>query len=225
MRLRITFAKNGPLTYTSHLDLARAWERSLRRAGAPLAYSQGFNPRPKLQLAAALPLGHTGGAELLDVWLEKPTSADGFVKALVPVLPDGLAVGAVRQIVVKEPALPTQVVSAEYLVAVEESGTGSGIKARVERLLAADELPHERRGKSYDLRPLIERLWLEHQVGGEVVLGMQLAARAGATARPEAVLEVLGMERASVRYHRRRLFLKEIAPGLDDRLTKPRDSV
>ncbi len=77
MRLRVTFSKGGPLVYTSHLDLARAWERALRRAGVGLVYSGGFNPRPKLQLAAALPLGHTAEAEWLDVWLEKPTRGRG----------------------------------------------------------------------------------------------------------------------------------------------------
>jgi len=70
MRLRITFSKEGWLIYSSHLDLMRVWERALRRAGAPLAYSGGFNPRPKLQIARALPLGHVGEGELIDVWLE-----------------------------------------------------------------------------------------------------------------------------------------------------------
>lgn len=207
MRLRVTFSKNGPLTYTSHLDLARIWERGLRRGGVPLAYSQGFNPRPKLQLAAALPLGHTGGAELLDVWLEKSMSVEAFVKALVPVLPEGLAISEVRQIVVKEPALPTQVTSAEYLVTIEGSEVGSETESRIEQVLAADELPHEWRGRPYDLRPLIERLWVERQGAEGVILGIQLAARAGATARPEAVLEVLEMRQTFARYHRRRLLL------------------
>jgi radical SAM-linked protein len=201
------------MKYTSHLDLARAWERSLRRAGVPLAYSGGFNPRPKLQLAAALPVGHTGGAEWLDVWLEEPTSVRDFTTALVPVLPDGLMVSQVRQVELKEPALQTQVVSAEYRVTVEwrpepvegRDDPAERVEARVERVLAATELPQERRGRRYDLRPLIERLWLEQAGGGKVVLGMQLAARAGATARPEAVLEALGMGGAFARYHRRRL--------------------
>jgi radical SAM-linked protein len=212
MRLRVTFSKNGPLIYTSHLDLARIWERSLRRAGVPLAYSQGFNPRPKLQLAAALPLGHVGEAELLDVWLEKPMSVEAFAKALVPVLPDGLAISKVRQVVLKEPALPAQVSAAEYLVMVEGSEASGEIEARVERVLTADELPHERRGKPYDLRPLIEQLWVEREGGGEVVLGMRLAARAGATARPESVLEVLGMRETFAHYHRRCLLLIEAVP-------------
>jgi radical SAM-linked protein len=208
MRLRVTFSKNGPLTYTSHLDLARIWERSLRRGGVPLAYSQGFNPRPKLQLAAALPLGHTAAAELLDVWLEKPMSVEALVGALKPVLPDGLAVSEVRQIVVKESALPTQVMSAEYIVTIRESEMGGEIGPRIEQVLAADELPCEKRGKPYDLRPLIERLWFEREGEREIVLGMQLAARVGATGRPEAVLEVLGVGEALARYHRRQLLLK-----------------
>jgi radical SAM-linked protein len=207
MRLRLTFSKSGDLIYTSHLDLARIWERSLRRGGAPLAYSQGFNPRPKLQLAAALPLGHVGEAELLDVWLERPTSVDAFTRALVPVLPDGLAVSGVRQVVLKEPSLPSQVISAEYRVTAE-SPAEFDAEASIDRALAATELPQERRRKTYDLRPLIERLWLQEAMAGCVVLGMQLAARAGATARPEAVLQALGLGETFARYHRRQLLLE-----------------
>jgi radical SAM-linked protein len=207
MRLRITFSKDGLLVYTSHLDLMRIWERSLRRAGAPLAYSQGFNPRPKLHLAAALPLGHVGEAELLDMWLERPTSVEVFTKALVPVLPDGLAVSEVRQVVLEEPTLPAQVVSAEYRVTMQLSACPD-IEASIERFLAAAESLQEWRGKQYDLRPLVERLWLQEAMADQVVLGMQLAARAGATARAEAVLQVLGLGETFARYRRRRLLLE-----------------
>jgi len=224
MRLRVTFSKGGPMTYTSHLDLARAWERSLRRAGVPLAYSGGFNPRPKLQLAAALPLGHIGEAELLDVRLEKPMLVEDFVRALAPVLPDGLTISQTRQVGLKEPALQTQIVAAEYHVTVEwppEPVEGWDepavqVEARFEQVLAATELVQERRGRRYDLRPLIERLWLEQADGGEVVLGMQLAAREGATARPEAVLDVLGMAGGFARYHRRRLLRTTVEAGGQD---------
>jgi len=217
MRLRVTFSKSGPLTYTSHLDLARAWERALRRAGIPLAYSGGFNPRPKLQLAAALPLGHTGEAELLDVWLEGPIPVEDFTRALVPLLPDGLTISQVRRVMLREPALQTRVVAAEYRVTVEWDELADAVEARIERVLGATELLYERRGRRYDLRPLIERLWLERcpeprrravegrAAVGEVALGMQLAARAGATARPEVVLDALGMGGAFACYRRVRL--------------------
>jgi len=208
-RLRITFSKDGCMKYTSHLDLARAWERSLRRAGVPLAYSHGFNPRPKLQLAAALPLGHTSEAEILDAWLEKLMPVQDFVRVLMPVLPDGLTVSQVHQVPLREPALQTRIVSAEYRVTVEWVERKEQIEARIARLLAATELPHERRGREYDLRPMVERLRLEGVGEGEAMLEMQLAAREGATARPEAVLDVLGVGETHARYHRRHLMTSD----------------
>ena len=214
-RVRITFCKGEAIKYTSHLDLMRAWERSLRRASVPVAYSKGFNPRARLQLAAALPLGHTGEAEVLDVWLERPVPVAELVSALVGRLPEGLRVSQARQVPRAEPALQTQVTSADYLATVAwdprwlegRDGPVEAVEARIACVLAAAELPHERRGRRYDLRPLIERLWLERLDGEEVVLGMQLAARPGATARPEAVLDALGMAGASARYHRRQLIV------------------
>ena len=68
-RIRIQFTKEGALRYISHLDLHSLMERSTRRAGLPLAYSQGFHPQPKIQLAAALALGFASTAELVDIWL------------------------------------------------------------------------------------------------------------------------------------------------------------
>ena len=205
MRVRITFSKGNGFKYTSHLDLARVWERSLRRAKVPLAYSSGFNPRPRMQLAAALPLGHTAGREFLDAWLEKPVSVEDLAKALVPVLPDGLAVSQVRQVELKAPPLQTQVTSAEYHVAVEWNESAQQVGVRIAQVLQATELIQKRKSKQYDLRPLIERLRIVPAIGSELVLEMQLAARQGATARPEAVLEALGMGEAFARHHRRQL--------------------
>jgi radical SAM-linked protein len=211
-RLRISFFKRGRLKYTSHLELVRAWERSLRRAGVALAYSRGFNPRPRIQLAAALPLGHTGEEELMDVWVEERPRLKGLARALQPALPAGLGVKEVREVPLRAAALQTQVVASEYRVTVEWEDGRSAAEEQVGRVLAAVELPHVRRGKRYDLRPLIERLWVaEDQPGaaGELVLGMVLAAREGATARPEAVVEVLGLEGRCAKYSRLRLKLRQ----------------
>src|SRR5512136_271004 len=75
MRLRITFSKNGALRYAGHLDLQTTWERTVRRAGLPLAYTHGFHPGPKIQIASALPLGFIGRAEIVDIWLDEPVGA------------------------------------------------------------------------------------------------------------------------------------------------------
>ena len=71
MRLRIYFIKNQQMRYTSHLDLHRAWERAFRRADLPLAYSEGFSPRPVLNIAAPLPLGFMSTSEIGDFWLHE----------------------------------------------------------------------------------------------------------------------------------------------------------
>jgi radical SAM-linked protein len=207
MRLRITFSKEGWLAYSSHLDLMRAWERALRRAGAPLAYSGGFNPRPKLQLARALPLGHVGEEELIDVWLEDLTSLKDFTQSLRPVLPEGLKIKRIRQVDAGAPAMQTQVVATEYRVTVDWDEPAEVMSARIERVLAEEGLPHQRRGKRYNLRPLIEALWLDAVNQGRAVLGMRLSARPRATGRPEAVMDVLGIGDAFARYQRTRVIL------------------
>lgn len=214
MRLRITFSKEGWLIYSSHLDLMRVWERALRRAAVPLAYSGGFHPRPKLQLARALPLGHVGEAELIDVLLDEPVSQADFARSLVPVLPEGLRIRGIKEIKPGAPAMQTQVVATEYRVIVDWEQSEAEASARIEQMLARPVIPHSRRGKQYDLRPLIETLRLEELEHGKAVLYMRLSARPGATGRPEAVLGALRLGDAFARYHRRRVILED--SGLAD---------
>ena len=208
-RLRITFAKGDAIRFCSHLDLLRVWVRALRRAGAPLAYSQGFHPRPRVQLTAALPLGYTGLVEFLDVWLERAVETAALLSALVATLPAGLTVSSVAAVVLTEPALQTRVLAADYLVAVEWDEPARAVEARLADVLTAEALPVERRGKVRDLRPLIERLRVERAGAGKLVLGMRLAALPSGTGRPEAVLEVLGMSDAFASYERQRLIFSE----------------
>mgnify|MGYP001089418867 CR=1 FL=1 len=211
MRLRMTFAKRGWLIYSSHLDLMRVWERALRRAGLPLAYSGGYNPRPKLQLARALPLGHVGEEEILDAWLEEPIPVEDIATTTMPVLPNGLTIKQVHQVDPKAPAMQTQVVATAYRVTVEWDEEPQEVEARVKEILSVDKLPHERRGKRYNLRPLIEDLRVMEVAEDTVTLRMQLSARPGATGRPEAVVDVLGMGTAFARYYRERLVLRSDA--------------
>ncbi len=86
-RLRITFSQQGVLRYVGHLDVVRTWERALRRASIPLAYSEGFNPQPRLFFAAALPLGATGQREIVDVVLAESMAPEAFHARVQPHLP------------------------------------------------------------------------------------------------------------------------------------------
>jgi radical SAM-linked protein len=194
MRARITFSKQGALRYTGHLDLHRLWERAMRRADLPLSYSQGFHPQPKISLASALPLGFSSRGEVLDVRFNKEIPTEEIASRLKDSLPPDIQVTHVESVDEREPALQTQVLSATYDVHLTEPVDGSDLTCKVEELMMSESLPRERRGKFYDLRPLIETLDVITEADGKVWMQMKLAARDGATGRPEEVLNALGIE-------------------------------
>ncbi|MGB8984231.1 MAG: TIGR03936 family radical SAM-associated protein [Anaerolineales bacterium] len=204
MRIRITFVKQGPLRYTGHLDLHKLWERAVRRAELPLAYSQGFHPQPKMNMAAALPLGFSSRCEVMDLKLEQSVPLDDLPTRLNVTLPAGLQVVGVEEVDERAPALQTQVASAEYEVTLTEPVEGSELKRKIDSVLEAESLPRERRGKIYDLRPLVEALNL---LPDDKIL-MRLTAREGATGRPEEVLSVLGIPFEGTRIERTRLLFQ-----------------
>jgi radical SAM-linked protein len=217
MRLRITFSKTGSLRYIGHLDLHTVWERTIRRAGLPLMYTQGFHPGPRIQLASALPLGFIGRCEIVDIWVEGDPTTEvitTYASVIQPAAPPGLTILSVEPVDDHSPALQTQVASAEYEVCFLDPLTpeqAASLPYRITGLLAASTLPGERRGKPYDLRPLIESLSIVGAVREppNPVISMRLAAREGATGRPEAVLEALGIPFESTRIERTRILLKD----------------
>ncbi|MEO5888561.1 MAG: TIGR03936 family radical SAM-associated protein [Anaerolineales bacterium] len=216
MRIRITFAKVGALRYTGHLDLHKLWERAARRAELPLAYSQGFHPQPKIYIAAALPLGFSSRCEVMDMRLERDISLDGLRGSLQQTLPTGIQVLKVESADERVPALQTQVVSAEYEVTLMGSIDESALARKVDSVLSSESIIRERRGKTYDLRPLIEDLRVlesdsslsmqKHTLTGTGVpaiqIFMRLSAREGATGRPEEVLDALGIAFEETRIER-----------------------
>ena len=210
MRIRITFIKQGALRYTGHLDLHKLWERAARRALLPLAYSQGFHPQPKMNMAAALPLGFSSRCEVMDMRLEHDISLQDLPTRLNGTLPSGLQVVDVQQVDERAPALQTQVVSSEYEVTLTEAVDRSELDRKIESVMESKAIPRARRGKIYDLRPLIEELSatptpvLEGE-GQGVRVFMRLMAREGATGRPEEVLDVLGIAFEGTRIERTRL--------------------
>jgi radical SAM-linked protein len=219
MRIRITFVKRGALRYTSHLDLHKLWERAARRAELPLAYSQGFHPQPKMNMAAALPLGFSSRCEVMDMKLEHDIPLNDLATRLNASLPSGLQVVDVEQVDERAPALQTQVLSAEYEVTLTEAVDEAELKRKLDYVIESKSIPRERRGKVYDLRPLIEELQIlefDSPAPGKgdapalQKIFMRLAAREGATGRPEEVLDVLGIAFEETRIERTRLLFKDM---------------
>jgi radical SAM-linked protein len=91
-RIRIRYAKRGPLRFTSHRDFARAFERAVRRAGVPIAFSQGFTPHPKISYASAAPTGVASEAEYLEIGLQARAEPAAVRESLDVALSPGLDV-------------------------------------------------------------------------------------------------------------------------------------
>jgi radical SAM-linked protein len=91
-RVRIRYAKRGPLRFTSHRDFARAFERAVRRSGVPVAFSQGFSPHPKISYASAAPTGVASEAEYLEIGLRAPMDPADLRVRLDAALSPGLDV-------------------------------------------------------------------------------------------------------------------------------------
>jgi radical SAM-linked protein len=210
MRARITFSKTAALRYVGHLDLQTLWERAARRAGLPLAYSQGFHPQPKMTFASALPLGFSSRAEVMDILLRSEIELGDLPRRLESALPAGIAVLAVRSVDEAEPALQAQIRAAEYEVVLIGKVNAGDLQRQIERLLEAHGLPRVRREKAYDLRPLIEELRIieSGERGGDVKVFMRLSAREAATGRPEEVLHEMGIAANDARIERTRLIFQ-----------------
>ncbi len=188
MRVRITFSKTDALRYIGNLDLHALWERAARRAQLPLAYTQGFHPQPKIYLASALPLGFSSRCEVVDLRFTQDVDVAEIPGVLQTVMPSGIRILKAEIVDEQAPALQTQVIAAEYEVTIT-SVPEAGLRQRSKELLAESTLPRERRGKAYDLRPLIEQL----TILPENKIFMRLTARQAATGRPEEVLDALGI--------------------------------
>jgi radical SAM-linked protein len=191
----------------------RLWQRALRRADIPLAYSQGFSPHPKLSLAAPLAIGVTSSGELMDIFLERRVSPHFFLKAISKQLPPGIDISEVVEVGPRLPSLQSQVLYAEYEVGVVTDKGPEEVDASMRSLLDRDMLPwqhaRDKEIRRYDLRSLIESLWLLDCNPPECTLGMRLRCDNTGTGRPEQVISALGFANPPKSVHRTKLILAQ----------------
>jgi radical SAM-linked protein len=206
-RIRLVYSKGDELKFTGNLDMMKVWERTFRRAGLKIAYSQGFHPQPKIHQALPLPLGFTSQNDLLDFWLDSDENLGKISKKLERALQPGITVQEYQVVPAALKPLQTLVTSAEYLVRMETESIHADLTERIEKLLRQNECLRERRGKQYDLRPLIESLQIDKDDTSSLL--MTLAARPGATGRPEEVLDALGIAMQDIEIMRSGMILSE----------------
>jgi radical SAM-linked protein len=227
-RLRITFSRSEAVRYITHLDMARVWERMVRRARLPVSYSATEMQRPRLSLAAPLAVGVTSEAELLDLFLDARLPIAPLAKRLGMECPPGIAISQIREVGLGLPSLQSLVRFSEYRVSTRTDMPISEIKRRISDLLAADSLPRERLREKvirrYDLRPLVESLWVADWGRGDGVLGMILQTNEQATGRPDEVVAALGVGESTYSIHRIKLILAPPAPADPLRVYRPREA-
>ncbi len=218
-RLRVRYSKTGKVRFTSHRDVVRMWERALRRSGLPVAWSEGYSPRPLLSFGHALPTGAESFAEYLDIRLAPelaavpgtgaPADEDELrvelAQRLSALLPSGIDVHAIASLPVGSGSLQQEVSSCSWKLEVHGLASEE-LTSRVERLLAAPTalVERERKGRimSDDLRPAVLALTVNACAeagvkGGPAThpehawLEAELATRPRGV-RPRELVEVLG---------------------------------
>jgi len=190
LRIWIKFSKDGLLRFLSHLDLLRLWQRALRRAGLPVAYSRGFNPHPRLSFASALPVGIASRAEYADLEFREEISA-GDIERLKSALPSGIDIVRWRRVPARAPSLMSLVRACLWTVPLP----AGDLNRHLERLQLSDELPVRRKTKKgekiIDIKPHIYSLEAD---GKGKRLEMLLACGSEGSAKPVEVLALLPLQ-------------------------------
>lgn len=235
-RLRIYFGKQGDMTYIGHLDLMRLFDRAVRRAGLPVTFTGGFHPGPRISPANALPLGATSTGEIADIELIDYCDPDELRSRLAAQLPTDIPIYRVESVGLDEPSATKQLHRAEYVLTVAPALVDDAEPTPAETLpwsdwmasiLAAEDIPHERKTKSgktkvLNLRELLFDLRLEPANQDAVTPTPSLNAAKvryigscrndGTMLRPETLVDMLqqvaGIELQLLHIHRDRLILE-----------------
>lgn len=159
MRVRVRYSKTGKLRYISAIDLGRVWERALRRADLPIAYSEGFSPHPKISFPDALPLGYASTGEYAELAFAGPIALDPAIAALNAALPEGMRVLAATTVAEGAPRLSKWLQASLWELAYPAAAPAAVLAEAVARAAAADALTvsRERKGETteVDLRPAL----------------------------------------------------------------------
>jgi radical SAM family uncharacterized protein/radical SAM-linked protein len=222
-RLRVWFGKQGNMALVSHLDLLRLFDRVVRRAGLPIAFTGGFHPTPRIAVASALALGATSSGEIVDFELTQPVEVDTFRQQLVNELPTDIPIYKVMQIDLKAKAANQVMEAAEYLITVAtlREVTPAQWQNWIDTIKAQEELLWEKTTKSgksqlVNLRSLLWELELiettTSTAESTIVLRYLGSCRHdGLLLRPEQILSMLeivaGGEFQLLHIHRNQLVL------------------
>ncbi len=206
-RLRITFGKTGSLRYTSSLDVAKIWERVLRRADLPIMYTKGFNTRPRIRLAMPLPLGISSECEILDVSLRQRIAVDeaALRSQLLAVAPKGLTIGSIVEVDLRASTLHSLIDSAEYRIHFLDEVDLEVLRLKISEILNRKSIiidrTRRRKRSVMDIRPLILALYLDD--AHDMIAHLSVGDRGNL--RPDQLIELLELSEFHHSVHRYKL--------------------
>lgn len=175
MRMLAVYHKGNKLAFISHLDIQRSLQRAMRRAGIPLAYSQGFNPHPKLSFASALATGQTSDAEWFEVELDEPMDGKTFCARVNAVMPEGFSFSDAVVAPDVFPSLSALTRAAEYAIklSLDQEISQDEIARALEDFLSGEVIVSKKMKsgvRDVDIRPEIMRVFVEKIEGSTVTL-------------------------------------------------------
>lgn len=206
LTIRSRFYKKGDMVFISHLDLARVFERAVRRAELPVSFTQGFNPRPIIAFASALGVGVASGGEYVDIQISENIDVDAFMKKMNYVLPEGLKIIKSIAIGNKEKSLMSVVDSSSYLIKIklDKILQNEYLEECIKNFLNLDSIidlkkkkkkPNEKHKKTQfqeiNIRPLIKSISLFSLNEYEAIFKMHLTAGNIGNLKPEIVVKKL----------------------------------
>lgn len=183
--VRLRFSRREPAIWLAHLDMMRTFERSIRRAGLPICWSQGYNPRPQMTFALPISVGLATAGDYLDLSLEEDLEPADVMDRLNRSLPTGFAILAANRAVPSKASLMSLVRAADYRLETP------GLAEAIARIANTQPLVVEKFSKGkmvdVDIRPLIEKI----QLKGPDCLEMRVKAGSSANLRPDLFLKAL----------------------------------
>ena len=210
MKVRIKFKKDGSLRFIGHLDVMRFFQKVMRRAQIPIAFTAGYNPHMIMSFASPLGIGLTSEGEYFDMELAGHISSAEAVRRMNAVTAEGIEVISFRQIAEEKKMTGMAIVAAaDYLVGFKNETDGAAITEKIiTDFLRQQEIvvlkQTKRSEQEVNIRPLIYRMELTKEG-----IYLQLAAGSAQNLKPELVMFALcrfaGIDEASMAWTRRRL--------------------
>ncbi|MCC6796228.1 MAG: TIGR03960 family B12-binding radical SAM protein [Candidatus Hydrogenedentes bacterium] len=217
-RLRFRIGRTGEVRFLSHLEVMNAWVRALRRARAPLSYSQGFHAHPKITFATAAPVGEESVGDYMDIVLKEIVDPRELLGRLQATLATGFRAINVDEVPLKAPAL--MAACSGFAYSLTATAEGETVATRIAEILDAGEILVERdvkvkdwkgrerrEKKDIDIRPMIARLEITQSANHQTIIEFDTVIVGGRSARPREIVALLGLDAVSTQVLKRETFL------------------